>query len=143
MTTPNEDIHHMKSYLNLDERERANVQAEQDKYERRKAAMAYGAASAGVEPITFAPSYCHHCNVLLTRQNHDDFWCCSNCVFELHVRDIAEVARERRQSKRLAEAKAAGLIMMAYVLFLCFCAGLAAWGLAKGIDSAVWWLSNQ
>ncbi len=143
MSHDHEDLAPVRRYLNMDERELANVQAEHDKYARRKAAMAYGAASAGVEPITFAPSYCTGCDILLTRQNHGDSKRCNDCFLESCALRFAENKRQERQHKKLAEAKASGIIVMGYVLFLCICAGLAAWGLAKGIDAAVWWLSNR
>ncbi len=142
MTQENEDIQRAALYLRMDEKELANVRAENEKYERRKAAMAYGAASADVEPITFAPSYCLGCDILLTRQNHGDSGRCSDCHFESCALAWAETKRQERQSKKLAEAKAAGLIMMGYVLFLCACAAFGAYGLSRAVNALAWWIGG-
>ncbi len=138
MTTPDEDVHHMKSYLNLDERERANVQVEHDKYARRKAAMAYAAQEA----IAFTPILCSGCDVQLTSQNHGHDRQCRWCYEESAYLKRAELAIQERQSKKLAEAKASGIIVMAYVLFLCSCAAFGAYGLSRAVNALAWWIGG-
>lgn len=51
-----EDLRKARLYLTLDADEMANVRAEHEKYERRKAAMQYGdSGSPQHEAVTFAP----------------------------------------------------------------------------------------
>jgi predicted RNA-binding Zn-ribbon protein involved in translation (DUF1610 family) len=140
-----EDMRKARMYLQMDERELANVRAEHEKYERRKAAMQRGDQGSPIPgstececgPLTFAPIHCTSCGIKLTSQNHDAHRMCQRCAEEDQALTNFEAARQ----KLIAENKKVRGIFwpaMAWAVAVVLAATVVPMGLAWLWDKAAW-----
>ncbi len=116
--------------LTMDERELANLAAENARYERRKQAMQRGDSGSLIDPrsfdpaMPFTPVQCVTCGVKLTSQNHAQSLTCHACVeheariqFNTHQAAMfTEKAIAYRQAKKLADAKKGAVAFFFWVM---------------------------
>ena len=126
--------------LTMDERELANLAAENSKYERRKQAMRKGDSGSPVEPVFFIHQRCVTCSVILTTMNHSASMLCHACVAheakiqhtaEANARFLIAQAKVVAGQKRDARKRFAFWAMMAAGL-----GAIVAWALDKAFFAA-------
>jgi hypothetical protein len=136
--------------LTMDERELANLAAENARYERRKQAMQRGDGGSYIDPrsydpaMPFTPVQCVTCGVKLTSQNHSAALTCHECVaheerIQFNIATTAkfeEAQRAVRQAKKLSAAKRSALILMALLVVAVGAAVGLAWLLNKAFFAA-------
>ncbi len=142
-----EDLRKARLYLTLDEFEMANVRAEHEKYERRKAAMRRGDMGSPIGPLTFAPLSCVSCSIKLTTKNHATAHVCVTCQDRKDRLSQNAADAARFEEKRVAVAKLiaarptalrAALTWGAVVIGTVAAALVIAWAANK----FAWWLGG-
>ena len=136
--------------LTMDERELANLAAENARYERRKQAMQRGDSGSLIDPrsfdpaMPFTPVQCVVCGVKLTTMNHSAALTCHECVehevrIQFNAQQAAmftEKAIAYRQAKKPADAKRSALILMGLLVVAIGAAIGLAWILNKAFFAA-------
>jgi hypothetical protein len=154
--SPDRDSQMARLSLTLDPKERENLLAEHQKWERRRDAMQYGDTGSLIDPRSYDPAMpftalpCLGCGVKLTSQNHSSSQFCHECVaheerIAQNVRGAVQFAEKQRAywaAKKEAEAKKAAMVVIAWVaLWLAVATGCAMLG-AYLMDKGFWWLGQ-
>lgn len=140
-TEHNEDMRKARMYLQMDDRELANMRAEHEKYERRKAAMQRGDTGSPLAPcesVSFAPLPCTGCDVLLTRSNHGNGQQCQRCLDEDQSFKRYEESRARYVAELDKKAARAFWPAMGWAVAMVAGAVLLALSAAWAFDGVAW-----
>lgn len=149
--TPNRDEQMARLSLTLDEKERANLLAEHERWERRRRAMKRGdegspipGAECECGPLTFAPLKCTGCDILLTRANHGNGKQCQRCFEETQAFKLESQRRfeAARQNLLVAKARSAFWLAAGWITLLLIGVYALAIGLSWALNKAAWWLGQ-
>ncbi len=152
MNEHDENLRKARLYLTLDEDEMANVRAEHEKYERRKAAMGRGDMGSPVlrtvydgtdaSPLTFAPVQCRTCGIKLTTQSHAGALTCTACCDRRARLSFYAQQQSTFTAKADALKDAKARSARNWLMLWCAVAGVVAVGGAWRVGAFLFWLGG-